>query len=272
VVFVVGYVLKTQFFDESASPQQPVPVLPPSSTPATTPGPTTPAKPPPTPKKEHSAGTTSTTPGEATPGPALDVQVGRHSNGPWLLPGPLSALPAPPKTKVGRCPTGAWVRGLGGANAGEMRFVVYVTGIAPRPVILDGAKVIAASAAPPLHGHTVSCGEGEGGPLQLRRLEAIVGPNDSTPRYVPGPDPRNPRASSTKPLDFRFALPRNHVEAFDVHAVTRGCNCRWKLRLSYLADGRRRSYDVTDGGQPFALSSDEASSDALFESGRWRKP
>jgi hypothetical protein len=270
VATLVGYFIQSRLTKDSASPHSSVSAsAPPPHTAATTPT----HRDAPKSKPNHQPKTTAPPQHtEAAPPPALEVQVTNRSAGPWVIPRALSALPAPPTSGGTSCPTADWVKTLAGANAHEMQFYMYVTGISDRPVIVDRARVAMAGTGPPLHGRTVACGEGEGGPLSVRTLEARLGRHKHTLNYVPGPDPRHPDSSKAKQLDFRFVFGKDHVEAFQVHALAQGCDCRWTLQLSYLANGRRRTYEVTDGGIPFHISSTERAPNADFSAGHWRAP
>jgi hypothetical protein len=201
------------------------------------------------------------------PDPISAKVVGAVGGRRWVIPRQPGGLPRPEPAAPGVCPARRWLRRLHAVAATGV-FVVYVEGHAGSSVILDGAQAVVVHRAPPVKGTAFSCG-GEGEGVPLRSLKAVVRPGGATVRYAPGADPRRPESSRTGPRDFRFALRKGDIEAFQVTATSGGCACEWKLRLSYFVDGKRGTYDVTNGGRPFATTGVGRAVSADYSGGRW---
>jgi hypothetical protein len=196
----------------------------------------------------------------------------------YVLPLEGRALPPPPVQTTSRAVTTSctreWAQRVGGADAYETVFTVYVEGRSDRTVILDRVDARVVGRAPAMNGSVISCLP-PGMAMPTRTLSVDLDAEPATVTYVPGPDPRSrdydvrSLLRRRRPAPFLFKLPRGEVEAFRVYATARTCWCTWTLRFGYLVGGDRRTVEVRDvDDSPFTTSGIGPGAEPMRWSGR----
>ena len=154
-----------------------------------------------------------------------------------------------------------WARALGGIDAGETTFRAYLEGRSERAVVIDDARVIVHERRAALTGAYVPCGAAA--TLPERSLDLKLDTHPPTVKYYSG-------ARSRRSSPLLLTLPKGEVEAFRVSAHTERCFCKWTLEFSYVAEGKRRSLRLSDGGRPFQTSWVGQAEEVFWRDGRWQ--
>lgn len=144
-----------------------------------------------------------------------------------------------------------WVTAKGGwAATNYLRFTAE--GNAQRAVVLTGMRVEVAERVPLTTGTAFTFAEC--GSLLAPRPFSI-GLDETPPRLWALPGETVNAAGDTadsKPATFPFTVTPTDPEVFDLSVADgRACDCRWRLSLSYVADGHTYSTVLDDAGQPF---------------------
>lgn len=158
-----------------------------------------------------------------------------------------------------------WAVRQGGVDSGETKVRVVLQAEASASVLLQGLDVRIESRRPVLAGDRVLCRTG-GAYGVLRGLDVDLDARPPTVTYSPDGERR-----TTKPLLFK--LTGAETEIFEIRAKSRSCLCAWSARLHLIADGKRRTVEVTDDGRPFRTTSGGANPVFEWDSRRWvRRP
>jgi hypothetical protein len=143
--------------------------------------------------------------------------------------------------------------GEGGFATSPMEVYVSVQGRSDAEVVLTGLDVELVSRGPVPTG-TLLTAEPCGGPGEFRWLGVDL---DATPPSVVAElDETNPNFRDAPPeqrtaIAFPYEVARDDAETFLVEAGTQGCDCAWRLRLSWQSQGRSGTAVIDDRGDPF---------------------
>ena len=158
-------------------------------------------------------------------------------------------IPPPPSIEFDPALRDKWATDLGGVDGGNTLVELAIIGKSGRAVVLQELKVEVLSRNNPLQGTEVHavCGDA----LQARYMTVNL---DKKPpvieaaadyRYLS--DPSIPE----EPIRFPYTTSESDPEVFYVIALTDQCDCTWRIKLRWIADGDSGEKVIDNNGQPF---------------------
>lgn len=181
----------------------------------------------------------------------------------YLFQRSVDELAAPPDVADGSCePWRVWAKDAGGIDVGATLIEIYVSGGDSGPIILDRAEIEIVERAAPVRGAYALC------PIQYMRLYPRlldIDLDQSRPSVDYTTEKRLGLSRRHRP--FRFSLEPGETEDFQILARTERHYVAWRLRLGYVADGKRHEITVSDrDGRPFETSSSTNASEIGYSS------
>jgi hypothetical protein len=204
-------------------------------------------------------GTVETLQGEEPIRVVAGYDVDVYSDG-WrmALPGALDLRDQPPPethcTDVRR-----WVAERGGVDIGGSFVKLVVEGRTSKSVVIRNISAKVLERGNPLAGTRVAC--------------PSAGANQSIRLYFDLDRPTPVALSEDeqgRPGDPYFrgnfvTLAKGEAVVFDVHAVTRGCACAWRLEIDALVGGSPQTVVVDESGEPFRTTGEAPRYGAAYD-------
>jgi hypothetical protein len=153
-----------------------------------------------------------------------------------------------------------WARPKGGVDGRWTKVQVMVEGRAEGQVVIDRLDVEVLGRHEPKSGTYVFCPVG-GASASPREISIRLDNDPSSVGFIEqGYEPAT---------EFLFTLGKGEVETFRIYAMTDRYYCEWIARLSYVADDKRGSIEISDEGEPFRTTGITNAQAYVWSDGGW---
>lgn len=193
----------------------------------------------------------------AASGPLVTiVDIGQTpKNGGWIIPGmsydrlgPVAALD-PDKPAAWK----DWEAQTGAVRALYMSLEIALQATSAKTMLLTGLDIKVLHRRPPLAGLLLAS-QASGGPVDVRRFEVDLDSATPTVNAFEEHYEQDENGLWTRPADFPFKVSEADPEYFRIEFATTTCDCELVGMLHWIADGRKGTTQIDNGGKPFRIT------------------